>query len=361
MMQNVCFFNSTKFWGGGEKSHLEYAINFQRKNYKVFIVTSKGSVLEQRANQQKIQVASFKIGNRSFLDPIKINHLSLFFRDNRIDTVFLNSSPDLKLGGLAAKKAGVKNIIYMRGLAVPIKKNLLNKYLLTKVVTHLVPNSFDTRKNMLTNFSPSLGENKVTVIYRGINFEDWNSREEEPVNFKNGKEIILGNVGRLVEQKGQQFLIDIALKLKQKGLDFKFYIAGVGPLEEQLKKRVRQNNLENNIFFFGFCSNIKSFLKAIDIFVFPSLWEGFGNAMVEAMYEKKPVVAFNRTSNPEIVTSGSTGFLVDYPDIDSFADNIFELANNSKLCSQIGENAKISVSQRFSFDKILKDWENLLD
>ena len=359
-MQNVCFFNSTKFWGGGEKSHLEYAANFLNQNYRVSIVTSRGSVLEQKAKQLKIPTHSYSIGNRSFLNPIKIHRVAQFFRENRIDTVFLNSSPDLKLGGIAAKKAGVKNIVYMRGLAVPVKNSQLNRYLLKKVVTHPVPNSLDTRKKFLTNLSSLFDEEKVTVIYRGINFDDWDKRPFETINFKMKNEVILGNVGRLVEQKGQHLLIDVATKLKERGLNFKLYIAGVGPLEEQLKKKVHERNLEENIFFPGFYSNIKSFLKAIDIFVFPSLWEGFGNAMVEAMYEKKPVVAFNLTSNPEIVASGETGFLVDYPDMNKFADTVYELATNPELCEQIGERAKKSVRNRFSFDKIMNDWENLL-
>ena len=360
-MQNICFFNSTSFWGGGEKSHLEYAINFQKRNYSVFVITSKGSVLEQKAMASQIPVFSIKIGNRSFLNPLKIKQLATFFQEHQIDTVFLNSSPDLKLGGLAAKKAGVKNIVYMRGLAVPVKNKWLNRYLLVKVVTHAVPNSVDTRKNFLTHLSPFLELSKVPVIYRGINFEDWDMRTPETINFRNKDEIIIGNVGRLVKQKGQELLIDLALRLKEERLQFKLFIAGVGPLENELKAKVREQRLEEHVFFPGFFSNIKSFLQAIDIFVFPSLWEGFGNAMVEAMYEKKPVVAFNLTSNPEIVTSGENGFLVDYPDMDQFAEAVLKLAKDPVLRQQIGEKARISVKSRFSFETVATEWEKLLN
>ena len=360
-MKNVCFFNSTKFFGGGEKSHLEYAVNFRQRNYKVFVITSSGSALEQKAKELNIPVFGFSIGNRSFLNPLKIKRLANFFMKNQIDTVFLNSSPDLKLGGLAAKKAGVKNIVYMRGLAVPVKNSLLNRYLLGKVVTHPVPNSRDTRKMFLTHLTSFLDESKVPVIYRGINFEAWNERPVETLHFREKDEVIIGNVGRLVKQKGQGFLIDLTLKLKACDLDFKLMIAGVGPLEEELKKRIQKEKLEDYIFLPGFFPNIKSFLNAIDIFVFPSLWEGFGNAMVEAMAEEKPVVAFNLTSNPEIVTSGKDGFLIDYPNVDDFAETILKLAKDPALRKRIGENARISVTKRFSFDQIMDEWEKLLD
>lgn len=360
-MQDVCFFNSTQFWGGGEKSHLEYAVNFKKYNYQVVIICSKGSVLEQRAIDLKVPFSAFRIGNRSFLNPWKIKELSLFFKQQQIDTVFLNSSPDLKLGGLAAKKAGVKNIVYMRGLAVPVKNSWLNRYLLSKVITHVVPNSNDTRKLFLTHLKPFLNETKIPVIYRGINFKDWDNRAIESINFKTNNEIIIGNAGRLVKQKGQVLLIDIAQILKQKGLNFKLLIAGSGPLETELKEKVKQVGLEHCFLFPGFYSNIKSFLSAIDIFVFPSLWEGFGYALVEAMYEKKPVVAFKLSSNPEIVSSEETGFLIDYPNLDKFADTIIKLANDPLLRKKIGDQASISVKSRFSFDKIIPEWEKLLN
>lgn len=157
-MQNVCFFNSTQFGGGGEKSHLEYADNFKKRNYKVSIITSKGSVLEQKANELKIPVFGFRIGNLSFLNPFKLRQLVRFFRKNQIDTVFLNSSPDLKSGGLAAKKAGVKNIIYMRGLAVPVKNSHLNRYLLIKFYQN--GKNYWTNRSFIPNFHFSEEMNK---------------------------------------------------------------------------------------------------------------------------------------------------------------------------------------------------------
>ncbi len=360
-MKNTCFFNSTSFWGGGEKSHLEYASNFQRRNYQVCLVTSSGSELEKRAQEQAIPVFGFRIGKLSFLNPFMINKLARFFRSQQIDTVFLNSSADLKIGGLAARKARVKNIVYMRGLAVPVKNSWLNRYLLTRVVTHPVPNSEDTKKMFLQKLSAVLPPEHVPVIYRGINFDDWDKRAVNPHIFRENDELILGNVGRLVKQKGQDFLIDVARELKQKGLRFKLVIAGVGPLEQELKTKALNNGLEKEIIFPGFYKNIRDFLAGIDVFLFPSLWEGFGNAMVEAMYEKKPVVAFNLTSNPEIIQSGENGFLVDYPKLDDFVTTILKLAQDEKLRQHIGEEAHQSVKGRFSFDRIIQDLEKLLD
>ncbi|MGQ8338860.1 glycosyltransferase [Sunxiuqinia sp. A32] len=359
-MRNICFFNSTPFWGGGEKAHLEYAINFKKK-YQVYLVTSKGSILEKKALENGIDVISFEIGNLSFLNYLKIRKLSKLFKQLSIDTIFLNSSPDLKLGGLAANKAKVKNIVYMRGLAVPIKNSILNRYLLHKIITHPVPNSKDTCKAFLTHLRPKLNERNVPVIYRGINFKEWDNRPVNEISFQEKDEIILGNVGRLVEQKGQKYLIEIAKILKHKQLHFKLIIAGSGPLEGELLKLIHKNNLEKHVSLVGFQSDVKSFLNGIDIFLFTSLWEGFGNAMVEAMAERKVPVAFNLTSNPEIIEHGKNGYLIDFPNIERFTEKIIYLINNPVARKEMGEIARQSVIQKFDFENILLEWEKLLN
>lgn len=360
MMKNICFFNSTQFWGGGEKAHLEYAENFCMAGYKVWVVCSKGSVLEERVKKSGLNFFSSQIGNFSFLNPRKKRTLANFFKKENIDTIYLNASNDIKIGGPAAKEAGVKNIVYMRGLAVPVKNSASNRYLFSKVLTHIVPNSFDTRKAFLTKLRPLLNENNVPVIYRGINFSEWDTRPVKKLTFKTNDEIILGNVGRLEKQKGQKHLIDIAKILQEKGLNFKIVIAGSGPLADELQTLVKKNKLEDKILLIGFQPDVKSFLNAIDIFVFPSLWEGFGNAMVEGMAEEVVPVAFNLTSNPEIITDGKNGFLIEYPNLSLFAEKIMFLAKHPRERKAMGELARKTVIKNFDLKKIIADWEQLL-
>lgn len=359
-MKNVCFFNSTLFWGGGEKAHLEYAINFRDAGYKVWVVCTSGSVLQNKSKENGLNHFAMKIGKLSILNSKKVKTLVNFFIANNIDTVFLNSSNDLKFGAPAAKKAGVTNIVYMRGLAVPVKNSFLNRYLLSKVITHPVPNSFDTRKAFLTKLRPLLNENNVPMIYRGINFDEWDNRPITKMTFKSKKEIILGNVGRLVPQKGQKYLIELAQILRKRDINFKMIIAGTGPLEQELKIQINKSNLSKHIKLIGFQSDVKSVLSGIDIFVFPSLWEGFGNAMVEAMAERIVPVAFNLTSNPEIINDGENGFLVEYPNLELFADKIQFLIENPEKRKQMGATARESVINKFALQKIINDWEKLL-
>ena len=124
-----------------------------------------------------------------------------------------------------------------------------------------------------------------------------------------------------MEQKGQRYLIEIAKRLKDKGLKFKILIAGEGKCLDQLKQLAMELSVSNEINFLGFVKDIRCFMNSIDIFVLPSLWEGFGYVIVEAMAAGKPVVAFDVSSNPEIIRDEKSGYLVNTFDVNAFAEN----------------------------------------
>lgn len=357
-MKKICFLNSLNFWGGGEKLHLELAIGFSVRNYEVMILTYPGSPLEREARKKNIEVANIKVNNLSFLNIYKLIKLAKFLRREKVDTLIFSGSHDLKIGSIAAKIAGVKNIVYLRGLAVPIKKRFLNILLFNRVLTHIIANSDETKRNILLHLNGFIDSTKVNTIYHGIDLSA-NKKQTNP-EITNAKGIILGNTGRLTNQKGQKFLIDIALKLKSLKVPFTLFIAGEGELKDSLQKLIQENNLEKDVILLGFVSDIQTFMNSIDIFVLTSIWEGFGFVLVEAMLNSKPIVAFDITSNPEIVTNGESGFLVKYPDIDEFASKIKYLAENEELRLQLGNNGRDEVIKRFNFEDRVSELEHYL-
>ncbi len=359
----ICFFNSTPFWGGGEKLHLEYAIEFKKLSYLVCIVSKKDSPLYTESLKNKIETKAFTIGNLSFLNRQKQSKLTRYFVEENIDTVFISASPDIKIASFAAKKAGVKNIVYLRGLAAPIKNTFLNRKILEKTLTHIIANSEETKRKILGNFKSKELEKKIEVIYHGIDLALYDEiAQKQSVVFKRrGNELIIGNAGRLTKQKGQQHLLGVAKKLKDQGISFKLLIAGSGEEEERLKIQTIAFGLEEEILFLGFVKDMEGFMKALDVFVLTSIWEGFGYVLVEAMAAKKPIVAFDITSNPEIVADKETGFLVPYPDEDFFAKKIIELNSSPELRSVLGENGRKRVESKFQLNQIIHEIENYLE
>ncbi|MCK5846165.1 MAG: glycosyltransferase [Bacteroidales bacterium] len=348
-MKNVCFFNSIKFWGGGEKLHLENAIEFKKNDYNVIILSDPKSPLWEKAKAENIQTFPFSISNNSFVNPIKMSRLISFYKDNKIDTVIFSSSQDLKAGSISAKKAGVKNIVYLRGLSVPIKASIVNKYIFKSCLTHIISNSEDTKRNILVNLGKYINADKVKTIYHGIDTEQLNEENNGRIIEieEKGHGIILGNAGRLTVQKGQDNLIEVAKKLKDKNIDFTLFLAGTGELKEELQKRIDDYGLQNDVILLGFVDDVESFMRSIDIFLLSSIWEGFGFVIVEAMAKSKPVVAFDITSNPEIIAANETGFLADYPNVDMFADLVTQLIKDKDLRLSMGTNGRNRVKEKF--------------
>lgn len=360
-MERVCFFNSIKFWGGGEKLHLEYAIEFKKKNYDVVLLSHPKATITHKAKMLKLKTQSIVVGSLSFLNPFKIIKLLLFFRAQKIDTLIFSTSQDMKLGGIAAKLAGVKQIVYLRGLAVPVKDNLINRALFKHTLTHIVANSEETKRMLLKNLGKHISSEKIKTIYHGIDLSHVNKKVKQLDEIKEkGHGVILGNAGRLTEQKGQEHLIRLARKLKDQKIDFTLFIAGTGERKPVLKKQIRELGLKEHVILLGFVKDIDAFMQSIDVFLLSSKWEGFGYVLVEAMIQSKPVVAYDITSNPEIVDNGETGFLVKYGDINDFAEKTKLLINDSMLRAAMGNKGKQLVEKRFNLQDRIAEFERYL-
>ncbi|MCF6171389.1 MAG: glycosyltransferase [Bacteroidales bacterium] len=358
-MKNICFVNTTRFWGGGEKLHLEYALKFAERGFRVYLAAKKNGPLYEKAKGNKLFHFDVSLKNLSFLNPLNYRKLTRFFKNEKIDTIVISSSPDLKTAALSAKLAGVKNIVYLRGLAVPIKYTPLNKYILKNAVTHIIPNSEETKRMMLKNMIDPKIDEKISVIYHGIDLKEY---DDKPIQnlFEKENEVLLGNAGRLTPQKGQKHLINLAELLRNKGLKFKLIIAGDGELKKELQQLIEDKGLSGYVNLPGFIPDMESFMHSIDIFVLSSEWEGFGYVIVEAMAAGKPVIAFDMTSNPEIISNNHTGFLIEYPDIEAMAQKVENLIKNEKLRTSMGIDARKSVENKFQLDDKITEIVNLI-
>jgi glycosyltransferase EpsF len=114
--------------------------------------------------------------------------------------------------------------------------------------------------------------------------------------------LVIGHVGRFVEVKNQAFLIDILERLISNGVNAHVIFVGDGPLRKGLEERSVNSGLEGNVHFLGLRSDIADIMKSIDVFAFPSLYEGLGIAVIEAQAAGKPCVV--STGVPQEVDLG---------------------------------------------------------
>ncbi|NDV24468.1 glycosyltransferase family 4 protein [Desulfovibrio sp. JC022] len=355
MNKNICFFNSNKAWGGGEKWNHHFSLLLRDQGYNVFVVTNHKSELKTRLeNEPGITLHSEPIGNISFLNPALMGRLKSFFQANNIQTLITALPSDLKSGGIAAKRAGVNRVIYRRGIAVPVKNSLFNRYIFKNVVDRLIVNSLETKRTVLANNSDLIDESKIRQIYNGFDVAEFDKQDFFPPYSPENGEVVIGNAARLTAQKGQKHLIKAAELLKEKGLNFKILIAGSGEMEQELKDYATELDVNDKISFLGFIKDMKSFHASQDIFCLPSLWEGFGYALVEAMTLEKPVVGFDISSNPEVVADGETGILVPVEDTEKLAAALKKMILDEELRNKMGAAGRQRVLENFNTPLVLR-------
>ncbi|WP_321403695.1 glycosyltransferase family 4 protein [Maridesulfovibrio sp.] len=355
MNKNICFFNSNKAWGGGEKWNHHFSLLLRDQGYNVFVVTNHKSELKSRLeNEPGITLHSEPIGNLSFLNPALMGRLKTFFKDNNIQTLITALPSDLKSGGIAAKRAGVNRIVYRRGIAVPVKNSFLNRYIYKNVVDRLIVNSLETKRTVLANNVSLIDESKIRQIYNGFDVAEFDKQNFSTLYTPQNGEVVIGNAARLTAQKGQKHLIESAKLLKEKDLNFKILIAGKGEMEQELKDYATELDVNDKVSFLGFIENMKSFHASQDIFCLPSLWEGFGYALVEAMTLQKPVVGFNISSNPEVVADGETGILVPVENSEELAAALEKMIIDGELRKKMGAAGRVRVLENFNTPLVLK-------
>lgn len=164
------------------------------------------------------------------------------------------------------------------------------------------------------------------------------------------KEKIILNVGRLVNEKGQTYLLDAFTKIKN--TEWKIAILGDGPLHDQLKKQAEKLGLKDQVIMPGAVNEIDSWLAKASVFAFPSVSEGFPNALVEAMAAGLPCVSFDCDAGPrDIIIDGQNGYLVPVRDVELLADRLETLINNAEIRTQLSKEAA-KIVNGFAVEKI---------
>ena len=138
-------------------------------------------------------------------------------------------------------------------------------------------------------------------------------------------------VGRLSEQKGYDFAIKAATILKEKHkIDFRWYILGTGPLQDQLNKQIEAEGVHENIVFLGLKENPYPYIKQSDLYVQPSRFEGKSVAIDEAKILHKPIIVTNFNSAKDQITNEQNGLIVEM-NPEAIADGIARLHSNNAL------------------------------
>jgi len=168
------------------------------------------------------------------------------------------------------------------------------------------------------------------------------------------KEKIILNIGRLIEEKGQKYLLDAFSKIKN--TDWKVVILGDGPLLHTLKHQIKVLGLKDKVLMPGAVNEVDAWLARASVFAFPSISEGFPNALVEAMAAGLPCVSFDCDAGPrDIIIDGKNGYLVSVGEVDMLSSRLENLVNNQELRDQFSSEAA-NIVNILGLEKIADDY-----
>ncbi len=167
-------------------------------------------------------------------------------------------------------------------------------------------------------------------------------------------------VGRLHQVKGLEYLIEAISYVNQTEPNARLILAGDGPEKEKLERVASDLGLSNRVSFSGWVANehIPTYMVASDVFVLPSLSEGFPNVLLEAMAAGLPIVATNVSGIPSIVDNGINGFVVEPRNPAQIAARIVSILSDRELVLRISGNNR-KKAQRYSWDHVITDLEGV--
>ncbi len=354
-------------------SSLVSNMNKERFDVSVCCLVSGGIFAEQMKSagvEVTILNARSEVSLRAIFSNIpQITKLVYLLRRKKIDILHTHEFFPGTLGRIAAIIARVPVIVLMLHNIDYWKKwhhRLVDK-MLARFTDRIVTNSRAVKDDVC--IKSGIPEEKFVIIHNGIDLKKF-SHPENGNGLKNelgigNNEYIVGTVGRWAKQKGYQYLIEASRIVRSVRKDVRFVIVGGDAhhpgesIKDELFRLNDNLNEEDRVIFTGYRPDIPELISIFDIFVFPSLWEGFGLAMAEAMAMGKPLVASKIGAISEIVEHRKTGLLVPSGDAKAIANAVIELIENKKITEAMGESGRKYVEDFFSVEGMTKKYEEL--
>lgn len=198
---------------------------------------------------------------------------------------------------------------------------------------------------------------KISVIQNAIDLRRFLPSRDERALVRKKMDIplespLIAGVGRLNPQKNFSLFIEVAAIVARYFPNARFLLAGNGPEEQMLRRKVIDSGLANQVIFAGYVADTRQVYLASDVLLMPSRFEGLPMTLLEAMAMKVPVVASALDGIAEVIADGEDGFLVEPNAREIFARKIISLLENPELALRIGENARQKICSHFSAERM---------
>lgn len=204
----------------------------------------------------------------------------------------------------------------------------------------------------------SLIENAIDVMQYSRTMKVEEAREK--MGFPKDR-LIVGACGRLSPEKNFAGLIHAVSSLIDDGIPVSLFIAGDGPIRENLQKQINTTGHDQHIRLLGFRNDVMTFYQALDLFVLNSIREGLPNVVLEAMAYEVPVLSTRVAGVPRLITNGYDGVLMEIKNETELKHRLRALLEDADYRRMIGENGNFTISSQYGFGVRMKKIRDIYD
>jgi len=333
--------------GGAEGVVVNLSKTLQARGHTVVVATTAGRPFTTHLGQLGFDTRPIRLSGK--LNVLAALALAKLARAESIEVLHAHLSTAAVAAGIAGRVTRLPVVATVHGMTHVLYYRLADQVIAVSqaVLEHLVRCGLPRRR--------------IVVIRNGVDvrrFDDLLDKEQArgllglPLAAQ-----VVGTVGRLSQAKGHQYLLQAIARLRPGFPQLRGLIVGDGEALPALLRLADSLQLAGRVTFAGWREDIDVVMSAMDIYVQPSLEEGLGLAVMEAMATGLPVVGTRVGGIPELIEDGRTGFLVAPGDVLALSDAIGLLLSNGELRARLGGAARAHVRAHHSWERVAEQVE----
>lgn len=348
---------------GGITSYvLTLGSGLRQRGHRVWVASGGGEKLESLRGAG-IECLTLPLRTKSELSPkliISFLRLTGFIRENRIQLIHAHSRTTQVLAHCLAQRTGAAYLSTCHGFFKP----RFSRRIFPCWGRRVIAISSQVRDHLVNDFKLPL--ERIRVIHNGIDVSRFLIRPEESASaLKTGYGLgdgpVIGIVARLSEVKGHLYLIEAMPQVRVRIPSVRLFIVGQGRTKPKLLERIRQLELAGHVVFLDHCPDTRRVLAAMDVFVMPSLEEGLGLALEEAMAFGLPVAGSDIGGIRTLIADRTRGLLVAPRDTAGLSRALISLLTDTAAAGRYASAGQQFIQANFSQEQMVQETERVYE
>ncbi|MBI4335282.1 MAG: glycosyltransferase family 4 protein [Candidatus Omnitrophica bacterium] len=337
------------------------AASLERRGHRVF-VASAGGELSARIDSQRVRQLKLDINTKSELSPrllLGLYHLYWLVKEHGVDIVHTNTRVTQVMGEALAFLTGACHVSTCHGFF----KTRLGRRICGCWGRKIIAISDAVREHLVNDFK--IPKSRVRLIHNGIDLKAFSGvytpeekeRVKRELGLRDGP--VVGIIARLSSVKGHRYLVKAMRRVIQNIKDAQLLIVGEGEERTRLAALVEDLGLSGSVIFMGSVSDTARTLAVMDVFVLPSVHEGLGLSLLEALACSRPVIGSDVGGIYSVIKDNQTGLLVPPKDPEALAKAILRLLGERDFAARLGRDGREFVRENFSLEDMTTKVEEL--